>query len=42
MQLYERGLTGRAVAEEVGIGRTTVLKILRAEGAAVRPRGARY
>ncbi|MFI8774529.1 helix-turn-helix domain-containing protein [Gordonia sp. NPDC062954] len=42
VQLYEKGMTSRAVAAEVGIGRTTVLNILKDCGAIVRPHGARY
>ncbi|NLE82830.1 MAG: hypothetical protein GX610_25300, partial [Rhodococcus sp.] len=30
-------MSSRAVAEQVGIGRTTVLNILKREGAEVRP-----
>ncbi|MBN7290531.1 helix-turn-helix domain-containing protein [Mycobacteroides abscessus subsp. abscessus] len=39
---YESGQTSREVAETFAIGRTTVLKILKAAGVAVRPRGRRY
>ncbi|WP_425269587.1 helix-turn-helix domain-containing protein [Gordonia alkanivorans] len=42
VQLYASGMTSRAVAEEVGIGRTTVLNVLRREGVTIRPQGARY
>ncbi|WP_407810742.1 helix-turn-helix domain-containing protein [Staphylococcus aureus] len=42
VRLYEGGMTSRSVAEEVGIGRTTVLNILKREGAEVRPHGAHY
>ncbi|MBB1046521.1 helix-turn-helix domain-containing protein [Dietzia cercidiphylli] len=42
VQLYEEGMTSRRVAEEVGIGRTTVLNILKDSDAVVRPHGARY
>lgn len=39
---YESGQTSREVAETFTIGRTTVLKILKAAGVAVRPRGRKY
>lgn len=42
VRLYESGLTSRAVAEELRIGKTTVLKILRQEGVEVRAHGVRY
>ena len=42
MRLYQGGMASRAVAEEVGIGRTTVLNILKREGVELRPHGARY
>ncbi|WP_110472210.1 helix-turn-helix domain-containing protein [Williamsia limnetica] len=40
VELYGSGMTSRAVAEQTGLGRTTVL--LEREGVAVRPRSARY
>lgn len=42
VRLYESGLTSRAVAEETKLGKTTVLKILKQEGAEVRAHGAHY
>jgi DNA invertase Pin-like site-specific DNA recombinase len=38
---YESGQTSRQVAEKLELGRTTVLKILKAAGVAVRPQGRR-
>ncbi|MGV9671358.1 helix-turn-helix domain-containing protein [Gordonia sp. NPDC003504] len=42
VRLYEDGMTSRAVAGEVGIGRTTVLNILKREGVEIRPHGVHY
>jgi transposase-like protein len=42
VELYERGLSARAVAAEVGIARTTVLRILKSRGVNVRPAGVVY
>jgi DNA-binding transcriptional regulator LsrR (DeoR family) len=39
---YNQGLTTRQVSSMVGLGRTTVLKILKDEGAAIRPQGRKY
>lgn len=39
---YESGQTSRQVAEELELGRTTVLKILKAAGVMVRPQGRKY
>ncbi|WP_407336109.1 helix-turn-helix domain-containing protein [Dietzia kunjamensis] len=39
VSLYEAGQTSRAVAEELQIGRTTVLKVLKQEGVMIRPQG---
>ena len=39
---YESGQTSREVAETFAIGRTTVLKILKAAGVMVRPQGRKY
>lgn len=41
VELYESGLSAIAVAERLGIGKSTVLKILKQEGSAVRPPGKR-
>ena len=38
---YESGQSSRQVAEELMLGRTTVLKILKAAGVTVRPQGRR-
>ncbi|MFY2787087.1 helix-turn-helix domain-containing protein [Rhodococcus sp. MALMAid1271] len=42
VELYETGSTSRMVAEEVGIGKATVLKVLREREVTVRPWGGRY
>lgn len=42
VEAYDSGQTSREVAETFAIGRTTVLKILKAAGVAVRPQGSRY
>ncbi|WP_156765399.1 helix-turn-helix domain-containing protein [Mycobacterium sp. 1245852.3] len=39
---YESGQTSRQVADEFALGRTTVLKILKAAGVTVRPQGRKY
>jgi len=39
---YAIGMTSRQVAATFGLGRTTVLEILKAAGLAVRPRGRNY
>ena len=39
---YERGLSSRRVAALVGLGRTTVLEILKAAGVDIRPPGRMY
>ncbi|WP_372513150.1 helix-turn-helix domain-containing protein [Mycobacterium stomatepiae] len=39
---YESGQTSRQVAEELALGWTTVLKILKAAGVTVRPQGRRH
>jgi hypothetical protein len=39
---YEAGAPSREVAEELGIGKATVLKVLRTEGVQLKPMGARY
>jgi hypothetical protein len=41
VEAYESGQTSRQVAEELALGRTTVLKILKTAGATVRPQGRR-
>ncbi|PZE75331.1 helix-turn-helix domain-containing protein [Curtobacterium sp. MCBD17_019] len=38
--LYESGLSTRAVAERVGVAKTTVLRVLGISGVASRPRGS--
>ncbi len=40
VRLYASGQTALEVAEHCGIGKTTVLKILKADGAAVRPQAS--
>lgn len=42
VELYEAGLSALAVAEQLHIGKSTVLKILKAAGVTVRPQGQRY
>ena len=39
---YQAGESSRIVAEELGIGKATVLKLLRLEGVQLKPVGARY
>jgi hypothetical protein len=41
VEAYESEKTSRQVAEEWALGRTTVLKILKAAGVTVRPQGRR-
>jgi transposase-like protein len=42
VQAYEFGETSRQVAEKFGLGRTTVLGILKTAGVRVRPQGRKY
>lgn len=42
IEAYQFGQTSRQVAERYAIGRTRVLKILKAAGATVRPQGHKY
>ena len=42
VEAYESGQTSRRVAEELALGRTTVLKILKDAGVPVRPQGRKY
>jgi len=42
VEAYESGKTSRQVAEELALGRTTVLKILKAAGVTVWPQGRKY
>jgi transposase-like protein len=39
---YARGMTSRQVARTLGLGRTTVLKVLKDAGVAIRPQGRKY
>jgi DNA invertase Pin-like site-specific DNA recombinase len=39
IRLYESGLATRAVAERLEVSKGCVLKILKAEGVTMRPRG---
>lgn len=39
---YQSGETSKQVAESCGLGKSTVLKLLRLRGAEVRPVGVRY
>jgi hypothetical protein len=38
---YGRGMSSRSVAATLGLGRTTVLEILKSAGVDIRPRGPR-
>jgi DNA invertase Pin-like site-specific DNA recombinase len=42
VEAYESGQTSRQVAEELALGRTTVLKILKEADVTVRPQGRKY
>jgi DNA-binding NarL/FixJ family response regulator len=42
VEAYEAGQTSRQVAEELGLGRSTVLGILKDAGVVVRPQGRKY
>jgi hypothetical protein len=42
VEAYESGKTSRQVAEDLALGRTTVLKILKAAGVTIRPQGRKY
>lgn len=42
VQLYGSGMSSREVAEEVGVAKSTVLRVLQAAGVEVRPQGVRY
>ncbi|WP_390894685.1 helix-turn-helix domain-containing protein [Mycolicibacterium neoaurum] len=42
VEAYESGQTSRQVAEELSLGRSTVLGILKDAGVAVRPQGHKY
>jgi DNA-binding transcriptional regulator LsrR (DeoR family) len=39
---YERGMSSRRVAASLGLGRTTVLEILKAADVRIRPQGSQY
>ena len=39
---YASGLTSREVAEELGVGKSTVLTFLKRRGVTIRPVGLRY
>ena len=39
---YERGMSCRRVAATLGLGRTTVLQILKDAGVEIRPQGVKY
>lgn len=42
VEAYESGQTSRQVAETLELGRTIVVKILKAAGVEVRPQGHKY
>jgi hypothetical protein len=42
MEHYMAGMSSRRVAATVGLGRTTVLGILKAAGVDIRPQGRKY
>lgn len=39
---YERGMSSRRVAATFGLGRATVLEILKTAGVDIRPQGLKY
>jgi DNA-binding transcriptional regulator LsrR (DeoR family) len=39
---YTQGMPSRQVASTLGLGRTTVLKVLKDAGVAIRPQGRKY
>lgn len=41
IELYTSGLSALDVAERLGLGKSTVLRVLKVEGVEVRPRGVR-
>ena len=42
VEAYQAGQTSRQVAEESGLGRSTVLGILKDAGVTMRPQGRKY
>jgi hypothetical protein len=42
VEQYTAGMSCRRVAAKLGVGRTTVLEILKAAGVALRPQGRKY
>jgi hypothetical protein len=42
VEYYARGMTSRQVASTLGLGRTTVLNIMKAADVAIWPQGRKY
>lgn len=42
VRLYERGIDSLNVAKQVGVAKSTVLRVLHERGVNVRPRGVKY
>ena len=42
VELYEGGMDSQAVADEVGVAKSTVLRTLKARGVEIRPWGVKY
>lgn len=42
VEAYQSGQTSRQIAEELNLGRTTVLNILKTASVTVRPQGQKY
>jgi hypothetical protein len=42
VELYVGGMDSQAVAEELGVAKSTVLRTLKARGVTVRPWGVKY
>lgn len=42
VEYYRQGLSSLDVAEVLGVGKSTVLNVLKAAGEPIRPRGVRY
>lgn len=41
-ELYQQGMSSRRVAEEMGVAKSTVLRVLKAAKVEMRPWGVRY
>jgi len=42
VELYEGGMDSQAVADELGVAKSTVLRTLKVRGVEVRPWGVKY